>query len=299
MAIAQQHAAIQAEIARFARRHSLNLGGEHVVFFDVIALLEEFEQQRLDRLFLFALQRTAAQDDIQILATDHLGGLLAHLVGRQVDQQIRDAHNRVVFILAHHDIDQRAVLLGHHAVQRHGAGDPLILFDAAVIVRIGIGDIVSLVEGVLLDIDARRIDVRAHDIDALFQRLLAQVEQHHGLAHAIDIYLVAGFKGALLRDGLLQINIASLLRGGDRFGHAFALGFAVIQKIAVTNADSFQHSQRFIVIILPGIGTFHKLLPPNFYQDPYILYHAAQRKTSNVLPYTGQVQAVRPAFCRA
>ena len=88
MAVAQQHAAIQAKIARFARRHSLDFGGEHVVFFDVVALLEELEQQRLDRLFLFALQRTAAQDDIQVLAADHLGGLLAHLVGRQVDQKI-------------------------------------------------------------------------------------------------------------------------------------------------------------------------------------------------------------------
>ena len=169
---------------------------------------------------------------------------------------IWSAHNRVVFILAHHDIDQRAVLLGHHAVQRHGAGDPLILFDAAVIVRIGIGDIVSLIEGVLLDIDARGIDVRAEDVHAFLQRLYAQHEEHEALAHPVDIDTRARFKLSARTDDRVQILEAVRLGQLLAVSHALALCFAVVDEIAIGFGKGF-HPAVVFGIRRPRILSFH------------------------------------------
>ena len=70
--------------------------------------------------------------------------------------------------------------------------------------------------------------------------LLAQVEEHDRLAHAVDINLIAGRKLLALLDSALQITIPMFLCDFDGLGHAFTFGFAVIQKITVSFADFFQ-----------------------------------------------------------
>ena len=211
----------------------------------------------LDGLLFLARQRLATEQHVQRFAGNGLAGLLAHLFARKMDQNVGNADHRVVLVLADDHVHQRAVLLGHHAVQGHGTGHPLVLFDAAVIVGVGIGQIGVLVEGVLLEVDAGRVNVCAHDVDAFGQGSFAQMEEHNGLAHAVHIDLVAGLEGLARLDGIVQVDVTGSFGGSDGFGHAFALGFAVVQKYPVFLADLLQLVQGCFVILFPRVGSFH------------------------------------------
>ena len=262
MTIAHDHAAVQAEIPGLTGRHGFDLGGEHILFLDIVLFLEDLEQRCLHRLLFLVLQRLTAQDDIQSFAGDHFGGLLAHLLGGQVDQQIADAHHRVGGILTNDDVHFGAVLLAHHAVQRQRTGHPLVLLDTAVVVGIGVGKISIFIEGVLLQVDAGRVGVSAYDVDALIQRMLTDEEQHHGFIHAVDVHLVAGVQELACLDGVLHVDVAGSLGHIDGGQSAFTLGLACIQKGFVAGCRIFQSRQSGFVIGFPCIGTFHIEFPP-------------------------------------
>ena len=123
--------------------------------------------------------------------------------------------------------------------------------------RIGKGQIGVLVEGILLEVDTGRVDMRAHDVDAFGQGRFAQMEEHNGLAHAVHIDLVAGLEGLARLDGIVQVDVTGSFGGSDGFGHAFALGFAVVQKYPVFLADFLQLVQGCFVILFPRVGSFH------------------------------------------
>ena len=100
-------------------------------------------------------QRAVAHEDVQVLALHHLVGLLRHLLAGQVDQQVGDAEHRIVRVVAHLGVHHGAVFLRDHAVQRQRQRDPLVVLDAAVIMRIEQREPVRLVQRVLLEVEAR------------------------------------------------------------------------------------------------------------------------------------------------
>ena len=243
-------------------RNGLDLGGEQILLVQTVLLTQQLEQHGLDRLLFLAIQRTATDDQVEIFAGDDLSGVLVHLLAGQMDQQVRNADHGVVFILADDDIDLRSVLPDRHAVQRQCPGDPLVFLYAAIVVRVGKGQIGVLVKGILLQVDARRVDVRADDVDAVGKELFAQMEQHDRLAHLIDVHLVARPERLARANRVVQIDIAMLLRHFDGLRHALALGLAVVQKVAIAKADIFQRLKRLRVIAFPCVGSFHGRIPP-------------------------------------
>ena len=174
-----------------------------------------------------------------------------------MDQQVGNAHHRIVVVLADDDVHQGAVLLGHHAVQRQGPGHPLVFLHAAVIMGVGVGDVVVLIEGVLLDVNAGGVDVGPDDVEAVFQGLFAHVEQHDRFTHVQIIQFVAGLDFAARRDGFLQIGIARFLRQADGLGGTFPLGLARVQISLVIFRRFFHGQQGLFIVFFPCVWTFH------------------------------------------
>ena len=54
-----------------------------------------------------------------------------------------------------------------------------------------IGKLVALVQGVLLEVNARRVDVSARDDGSIFKALLADDGQHECLAAIVEVDLIA------------------------------------------------------------------------------------------------------------
>ena len=115
-----------------------------------------------------------------------------------MNEQIRHAEYRVGFILADNDINDRAVFFRHYTVNGERHGNPLIFFNAAVIMRIHICKAAVFIQRVLLDIKARTVDMRSQNVHAVFQRLAADIKQHYGFFHADSIYFIAGMKKFLV-----------------------------------------------------------------------------------------------------
>ena len=88
-------------------------------------------------------------------------------------KQIADVEDRIVLIFPDADGHIGAVLLGHDPVQRKRQGHPLILLDAAVIVRLEESDSFRLIKRVRPDIKPGAVDVSRCDEKSIIQRFLS------------------------------------------------------------------------------------------------------------------------------
>ena len=182
-------------------------------------------------------------------------------------QQVGNAEHRIAVRFADIDKHLLAALLDDNAVQRQRNRNPLILLDAAVVMRIQIRQILILIQRVLLHVDARRVDVRAEDIHARVQRLLAQHEEHEALPHPVDVNARAGGELSALANSSHQILKAALLRHLYRIIDALALGLAVVNKIAVSLGKRFNLAV-VLCVSRPRIFSFHRifLFPASFFE---------------------------------
>ena len=155
--------------------------------------------------------RLVADDKIQGFAVNKCGGVFLHLVLGQVRQQIRNEEYRIILFLT--DVyDHRLTALFHHnAVNGQGQGDILVLFDPPVIVGVQIAEAAVLIDGILLDIEAGRIDVGTEDIDPLLERLFTDPEQDHGFVHPHAVDTVTGFQLLFFSHRTAELNISLLL----------------------------------------------------------------------------------------
>ena len=168
-----------------------------------------------------------------------------------MNEQIGDCEDRLVLVFSQDDIDLCSVLLDDDAVDGQRDRDPLVLLDAAVIVRIEVAEPVALIERILLDVDARRIDVGAQNVHALFDRLLPDVVEHQRLAVVLGVDLIACFQLRAFRDAVGQIPVARLLRHLDGNAHAFAFGLAPVQTILIADAQVLHLCSLLIRIYFP------------------------------------------------
>ena len=235
MAVAADEAAVEADIAHIEARHGVELCGDEVLLRDAVAAVEDAHDGQLHAVAAVVRVGHGADEDVQVLAGDGLCEGFFHLVGGQVRQQIVDHQLRVVLIAADDHIHDLAVLLHHHAVQLQGDGRPLVLLDAAVVVRLEIGHLRVLIEGDLLQVKARGIDVRGGDDQALGGALLADDGQHQRLAAVGEPHLVACFE---LHAGHVLHETLAL---GQRHGlvHGLALRARVVQIGLVALAVAF------------------------------------------------------------
>ena len=261
MAVAQDHRAVEAHVARGTGGHDLELGGDEVVLGDAVLLGEKGEHAGCGGALLLGvlieLDGLVAHDDVEHLAVDAVGELLGHLLCAEVGEQVADAEDGVALVLAHDHVHHGAVLEHHDAVDGERHGDPLVLLDAAIVVRVEVGDLVLLVEGVLLHIEARVVHVRAEDVEAVLERLGAQAHEHEALALVGCVDLVARLELRASGDRVLERHIAGGLGKLDRRGHALALGLVVRDERAVVCAERLELAYLLLGVFAPRVGMLH------------------------------------------
>ena len=265
LAVAQDHGAVEAHVAGGAGGYDLDLGGEEVLLLDVVLLLDEVEEHLLDGLLdllvAFDDDGAAGNDDIEVLMVDRLAGGLLHLIACEVDQQVGDAEDRIGRVLAHGDVHGGAILLADDAVQRQRGGDPVVGLHTAVVVGVEVSHVAGLVQRILLEVEARGVDVGAQNVHAQLHRAAAQVDEHEGLVVTGGVDLVAGLERAAFGKGGLEAHVTGFLGELDAGGHALALGLVLADVTAVILAELVELGQGGVVVFLPGVRSLHDGTP--------------------------------------
>lgn len=81
-----------------------------------------------------------------------------------MDEKVGDAENRVRWILTNAYVYDATVFKCKNAMNCQRNGDPLVLFDAAVVVGVKGSKLIALLKRVLLDVQARGVDVSTKNV---------------------------------------------------------------------------------------------------------------------------------------
>ena len=108
-------------------------------------------------------------------------------------QQIGNKEHRVVLVFPNVQFHCGPILFHDNPMKGKGDGHPLVLFHAAIVMGIQIGNPAVLIEGILLDIQPRGIYMCAQDIHSLCHGTLPNAEQCHCFIHAGRIDLIPFF----------------------------------------------------------------------------------------------------------
>ena len=138
-------------------------------------------------------------------------------------KQVGHAEHRVSRVVADVHLHHLAVGFGHDAVKRQRQRRPLVVLYAAVVVRVQKREIARLVQRVLLDVEARRVDVRAQDVHAFGHRRGAHVHEDNRLALGAGPQLAARAHRRAGGDAISQRIVAGVLSSGDGGRRALAL----------------------------------------------------------------------------
>ena len=144
-------------------------------------------------------------------------------------KKVGDDEFRVARLVAHADLDALDLALvadADNAAQLERNGSPLILFNAAVIMGLEKGHAVVLVERHGADVDARRIQMRGGQADALSEALLADHGEHDALVTVDAVDPVAGLEGIVAR----PCAEALCLRHACDLLHGVALGLGLVEE---------------------------------------------------------------------
>ena len=270
VAVAAYQAAVEADVAHVEGGHGVQLGGHQVFLGDAVLAVEYAHDGQLDAVFAVVVIRRAADEDVHALGLYRLAELLGHLLAREVGQQVADHELRVAAVAADDHVYDLAALERDGAVYLQGDGRPLVLFDAAVVVRLEEGQLVVLVERELLEVEPRGVHVRRGDDRARAHRLAAHDGQQQRLAAVGVVDLVAGLErhaGHVLSEAL---GLGQL----DRVAHALALGAGFVQvplvslAVGVHGLAAFEGQAVIAVLLLIKelcavvFLFFHFVLPP-------------------------------------
>ena len=257
--VGADHAAVKADVARRERRHGGELRRQEVLLRNAVFIMQQREHGELHTVAALTGIRHAADDDIECLAGDALLHGLAQLILAKVRQEVCDDKLRLIRLAADGDVDRAAVLERDRAVQLQRDRDPLVLLDAAVIMRLKIRQLRILVHRRLLEIEARGIDVRARDHTAVIERLLAEHGQHERLAAVVDIHLRARLQ---LHAERIR-HKARVLRHADRLLDGLALGARGVEKALIPLGIGKDLTGLFGVdLIIPVLGPVKQLFLP-------------------------------------
>ena len=195
MAVGTDHAAVQTDVAGLDRRDSLQLRRGEIILRDAVLIVQQLHHCQLHpAAVLLVSDGTAADEQVQRLAGHCLTQGLFALLHAQMGQQIRNHQQRITRVRTQIHRHLLAALERHHAPQLQGDRHPLILFDSPVIVGFQQGQLTVLIEGIGLEIQTGRINVRSRNLRAMLQRLPADMGQHHRLTPVAHIHLVAAFE---------------------------------------------------------------------------------------------------------
>ena len=199
LSISKHHAAVQSAVAGLSCRNYLKLCGEEIFLFHVIILFQKIDYICFYSLFFFLfkslilLNRAASDQKIKFLSFYNRCSLFLHLFRSEMDQQICDNKDRIIFFLTNTYLNCCAIFLCDHSVKGKWKRHPLIFLDSTIIMCIKISKLLILIQRILLYVNTRRIDVSSKNIHSICQRFCTHMEQRDCLVHTHSIKLVSGF----------------------------------------------------------------------------------------------------------
>ena len=217
MAVAADERAVKADLAHLKRRNGGELCREEVLLNYAVAIVEDAHNRKLYPVAALVGIGNAADQDIESLACYALLHGFFHLFLSKVRQKIGYDKLRIGGIVTDGDVNDFAGLKRYNAVQLKRYGHPLVFLYAAVVMCLEIRKLVAFVQGVLLEVDARRVDMRAGYHNALFEALFSYDGQHQRLAAIVAVDLIAGLE--LHTVGILD----KALSLGHFYGHLYGL----------------------------------------------------------------------------
>ena len=236
VAVAADQGAVKTHVAGIQRGHGLQLGGEEILLGDAVAVAQHGQDRQLHAVLALVGVGDAAHEQAQVLAADHIGSALTHLVLAQVGQKVGDHEFGILGVLADDHADRLAVLAGDHSVELQGDREPLVFLDAAVVMGLQIGQLAVLIERQLLEVQAGGVHMGRGDVGALGEGLLSDHGQHQRLAAHALIYLVAGLELHAAHVG----DEPGLLGLADALADGLALGARGVEKGLVILAVCLQ-----------------------------------------------------------
>ena len=264
VAVADNHGAIEAQVARHAGGDELELGGEEVLLGHAVGVGQEAQDVTLDGLLGVLVGRgigSRADEHVHVLGVEGLGDLLAALLGAEVREDVGDLEDGIAGVVTDGDLDLRAIGLDDDPVEGEGVDQPVKLLDAAVVMGVEVSQAALFAEGDGLEVDARGVGVAADDVDAVGDGLLADDGGHQRLAVVAAIDLVARLQRLEGRElteaegldathgfgvgtslGLGDTQIADVILGVIRAGGGFLLGEAAEGVLALHGSNDVTHN---------------------------------------------------------
>ena len=147
MAVGSDEAAVEADVARLAGGHDLDLSGDEILLRHAVLLVEVLHNAQLEAVgAVLICDGTAAEQHVQALARNRLVEGLFALLAAKVREKIVDDELRVVFLAADVDGNALAVAQHGHTMQLEGNGHPLILADTAVMMGLEVRHLSLFIE---------------------------------------------------------------------------------------------------------------------------------------------------------
>jgi hypothetical protein len=234
VAVGSDHGAVEADVAGLISGDDLDFSAGKILLGDAVLLIKEDHSIQLDSFLHFlVVHSVGADEDVQFLGADAVAQLALALLSAQMGQQVGDAEDGIVLVLAHVHGDGGAVSAGEHAVDGQRHSTPLILADAAVVVGLEVAEVVGLVQRGRAQVQTGAVGVSDDQMEAVLEAAGADGGSHDGLAQLAEIDLVAGGVGLLRVELLVACVLEHLLALS---GH-LALGLARIEEFLVALSE--------------------------------------------------------------
>ena len=189
--VAQDHTPVKSRVSGFSCGNDLQFSRFKICLLNAVVVLKDLQDAVLHSvliaIILFPAGLSVPVDQNGLVPDDHIehlslhncGSGFLHLLLREMDEEVRDEKDRIVFVLADPDNDRLTALLDDHAMDRQRQCDIVIFLDPAVIMGVEIGDAGVLIQRILLHIKSGRIDMRAENVQAVLKRLCSNLKEHH------------------------------------------------------------------------------------------------------------------------
>ena len=154
-----------------------------------------------------------------------------------------------------------AVFQDNAAVHGERDGCPLVLLNAAVIVRFEKRKVILLVQRMWFEVEARGVDVGSGNADAVFASLFADDGKNHGFSAVVQVDFVTG----LVLFGGVKWDESRFFCFGYGEGYRFTLSFCRIHKCLVTFAVVVGYFRFFFGNLLAAVFTVDQKLFRQFF----------------------------------
>ena len=235
VAVCRNQAPVKAKITRLEGRNQGEFRTQEIRFNHAVLRIQNLQKVFLYRvllvLFFFRLEGNVAKPNVQIFATQAFAKGFCVLLCRQVGKQVTDIEDRVFIVFTDGNVQHFAVLLDDRTVQCKGDCRPLIFTDTAIVMRFCKRNTVCFVQGDLLQVDSRAVDVRSQDADTtLADVFAAYANQVQIFTPVVIVHLVAYVQFHAEFVGNVACRNGCLFR----ISASFSFGFTSIQECCIS-----------------------------------------------------------------